>query len=190
MKRQSTFVYILRLALTLLAITAVTAALLAGVNALTADRIAAIHAQKARDAVLSVLPDGENAVKLDNYPDGTGMVRAVYASASGYAIEVAPTGFGGEIRMMVGISPKGTVLGVSIISHTETAGLGAVAGANSVKGQTFRSQFNDTEGVLAVTKDGGEIDALSGATITSRAVTQGVNAALACAEQLNKEAAA
>ena len=77
--------------------------------------------------------------------------------------------------MMVGIV-DGKVSGISIISHTETPGLGAVAAAQNAKGEAFRGQFVGQEGVLAI---GNQIDAMSGATITSNAVVTGVNAALA-----------
>jgi electron transport complex protein RnfG len=86
--------------------------------------------------------------------------------------------------MAVGVDGAGQVTGVQIISHTETSGLGANAAANSAAGQSFRDQFLGATGQLAVTQDGGTIDALTGATMTSRAVTQGVNAALACAAAL------
>ena len=75
---------------------------------------------------------------------------------------------------------KGKVLGIAVVSHTETSGLGAVAAANNSAGQAFRDQFVGASGAVAVTKDGGQIDAITGATVTSRAVCEGVNAALAC----------
>lgn len=185
MKKTSMFRYILRLAGTLLLITSVVAALLAWVNSITESRIAETKAQKTINAIAAVLPDAETAQALDSFPDDTGLVTAVYTSDSGYAIQVVPTGFGGGITMMVGVNKDGSVLGVSVVSHTETAGLGAVAGAKTAKGQAFRDQYVGMTGTLAVTKDGGAVDSISGATITSRAVTQGVNAALDCAASLN-----
>ena len=179
---KSTPVYILRLALTLLVITSVVAAALAGVDAVTAPKIAAITAQKTQDAIAAVLPGGGE--QLDSFTDETGLVQAVYASDTGYAIEVTPAGFDGQITMMVGISREGKVLGIDIISHTETAGLGAVAAAKTSAGERFREQFAGADSALAVSKDGGTIDAITSATITSRAVTAGVNAALACAAKL------
>jgi len=81
---------------------------------------------------------------------------------------------------MVGVGTDGKVLGISIVSHTETAGLGAVAAAQTSAGEAFRSQFVGKSGAVAVSKDGGELDAITGATITSRAICVGVNAALDC----------
>lgn len=174
--------YILRLSLTLLVITAVVAAALAGVNSITAPKIAALNAEKTQQAVEAVLPGGGKL--LESFHDETGIVKEVYASEAGYAVKVTPGGFDKEITMMVGIR-DGKVLGISIISHTETAGLGAVAAAENAAGQAFRDQFAGLSGVLSVTKDGGQVDAITGATITSRAVVEGVNAALACVVPIN-----
>lgn len=109
-----------------------------------------------------------------HFPDP--LVSKVYqAGDAGYVVQVAPSGFGGVLDVMVGVNTDGTCSGVSIISHSETSGLGA----NATK-EDFRSQFEGKSNV-AVTKDGGDIAALTGATITSRAVCDGVNAAIAAA---------
>ena len=184
MKTKNTPLFIARLALTLFVICAVVAILLALVNQVTAPRIETINAEKATKALSAVLSDADQATKLDTFQDHTGIVQAVYVSPSGYAIEVTPTGFGGTIDMMVGVSKDGKVLGVSIISHSETPNLGAVAASGNSKGQAFREQFIGLSGALAVSKDGGSVDAITSATITSRAVTSGVNAALECAGKL------
>ena len=182
MKKESTGKYVFRLAFTLFAITAVVAMCLAAVNGVTEQRIADTKAEKARQAVEAVLPGGGEELKT--FEDETGLVSRVYVSDAGYAMEVNPSGFGGPITMMVGVSREGEVLGVSIVTQTETAGLGAVAAAKTSVGAAFRDQFRGMTGVLAVKKDGGSVDAITGATITSRAVTEGVNAALACAAGL------
>lgn len=169
--------YILRLALTLLIITALAAAGLAGVNMITKDKIAENNRLKTQAALEEVLP---GATDMDIVDKGSGIIQAVYApsassSVQGYAVQVAPTsGFGGEIVIMVGIDAEGKVCGISIVSHAETPGLGAVADAATPAGETFRNSFTGKNGELTV----GDIDALSGATITSKAVVDGVNAAL------------
>ena len=178
MKTESMVKYVARLAITLLLITSLVAAALAGVNAITAPIIAQINYQKTQDAIEAVLPGGGESVP---FTDDSGWVSTVYKSETGYAVEVTPTtGFDGDISMMVGIDLQGNVLGISVISHTETAGLGAVAAAKTSAGEAFRGQFVGTSGSVSVTKDGGTIDAITGATITSRAICDGVNAALAC----------
>ena len=195
MKKQSNIAYILRISLTLLVITAVVAALLAGVNKITKDKIAAIKKEKTDKAIAEVIPlPGRVEIEEVPFTDESGLVKKVYQPLLNtpsdpdpvfvYAVEVVPSGFDGEITMMVGIDKNGKVLGISIISHTETAGLGAVAAANNAKGEAFRNQFVDMSGSVAVTKDGGQVDAITGATITSRAICDGINAALACVEKL------
>ena len=164
---------ILRLVITLFLITAVVAAALAGVNTITKDAIAANQEKKTQDALAVVLPDAGNLEKVALSGD-TGIVSEVYTDGASYAVKVLPGGFDGEITMMVGIA-DGKITGISVISHTETPGLGAVAAAQNAKGEAFRGQFVGQSGELAV---GDQIDAMSGATITSNAVVTGVNAAL------------
>lgn len=179
--KKASVAYILRISLTLLLITGVVAALLAGVNMITAPIIAAANEAKTQETVNAILPGGGTPV---TFADETGLVVNVYASDTGYAVQVKPSGFDGQIDMMVGIGKDGNILGISIISHTETAGLGAVAAAENAKGEAFRDQFIGMSGSVSVTKDGGEVDAVTGATVTSRAICDGVNAALACVANL------
>ena len=176
MKTESNVMYILRLALTLLAITAVVAAALAGVNSITAPAIAELNAQKTQEAIQLVLPGGGEEV---DFP-AADLVAKVYKGENGYAVQTTPGGFDNTITMMVGVDNQGKVLGISIIKHTETAGLGAVAAAGTPAGENFRGQFVGASGSVSVTKDGGTMDAITGATITSRAICVGVNAALDC----------
>ena len=174
MKTESTVKFVLRLTLTLLLITGVVAAALAGVNAITKDAIAANQEKKTQEALAVVLPEAGDLQKVELTGD-TGIVSEVYTDGTSYAVKVLPSGFDGAITMMVGIS-DGSVTGISVISHTETPGLGAVAAAQNAKGEGFRGQFVGQSGTLAV---GDQIDAMSGATITSNAVVTGVNAATA-----------
>ena len=179
MKTESTALYVLRLAVTLLVITAVVAGLLAGVNSVTKPVIDQLNAEKTQKAIETVLEGGYHTV-IEDYADATGLVSKVYQGDNGYALEVTPGGFDNTITMMVGVANDGTVTGISVISHTETAGLGAVAAASTSAGESFRGQFVGMGGSVSVTKDGGEVNAITGATITSRAVCVGVSAALAC----------
>jgi electron transport complex protein RnfG len=161
-----------RLIIVLFLISAITALCLGLVNYITKDRIAEIKAEKTAAAMEEVLP--ADSYEEVSYTGGDSLVAKVYkAGDAGYVVEVLPSGFGGAIDMMVGVDASGTVTGVSIIDMSETSGLGA----NASK-EEFRSQFVGATGSVAVTKDGGTIDALTGATVTSRAVSNGVNAAL------------
>ena len=179
MKTESNVMYVARLALTLFIIAAVVAACLAGVNAVTKPVIDELNAQKTQEAIEKVLPGGYEE-EITGYADASGIVSKVYKGANGYALEVLPGGFDNTITMMVGVDFDGNVLGISLVSHTETAGLGAVAAENTTKGESFRSQFVGQSGSVSVIKDGGTLDAITGATITSRAICVGVNAALDC----------
>lgn len=179
MKQESTAKFVMRLTLTLLIIATIVAALLAFVNQLTAPIIAQANQEKIMKAIEVVLPGGYET-EITDFSDETGLVSKVYKGQNGYAVEVAPSGFDGAITLMVGIDLEGKVLGISVVSHTETAGLGAVAAAKNAAGEAFRGQFIGQSGAVAVTKDGGVIDAITGATVTSRAICDGVNAALDC----------
>ena len=187
MKQKSSAKYILQLALTLLLITGVVAAALADVNSLTASRIYKNKQLKSWEAIQKVLPEGAIISEETEITDSSGIVKTLYTSTKGYAVEVVPNGFGGAITMLVGISFEGKVLGIAVVSQTETAGLGAVVAADSQAGENFRSQFVGLSGAVAVTKDGGDIDSVAGATISSRAVVAGVNAALSCVANLNQQ---
>ena len=169
--------YVLRLAGTLFLITAIVAMALAAVNSVTAPAIAQLNYEKTQAAIQAVLPGGGDEI---DFTDDTGLVSVVYKGEAGYAVQVAPGGFDGPITMMVGVDFEGNLLGISVIKHTETAGLGAVAAAKTSAGEAFRGQFVGLSGSVSVTKDGGQIDAITGATITSRAVCVGVQAALDC----------
>lgn len=183
MKQESNLRYTLRLTLTLLLISAVVAGALALVNQLTKPVIEQANIAKTQKAIEAVLPGGYDT-QITNFTDETGLVTKVYQGSQGYALEVQPSGFDGTVVLMVGVDFDGKVLGISVVSHSETAGLGAVSAADTAAGQAFRDQFIGQSGQVAVTKDGGTIDAITGATVTSRAICEGINAALACVASL------
>ena len=172
---------IVQLVIILFAISAITALLLGLVNMVTAPVIAENARIKNEKAMNAVLPaSGYTEVA---YTGDDANVMKVYEAndGAGYVVQVeCPGSFGGGLQAMVGVNADGSVSGVEIVKTAETSGLGANAGKDAFKGQ-----FAGLSGTIAVTKDGGTIDALSGATITSRAVANGVNAALACAAKLS-----
>ena len=178
-KSKSTGAYVLRLTLTLFLITTIVAGLLGLVNYVTADTIAEQIAQKAENAMRQVL-EADGYEPLD-VPEDSAVTAAYRAGDRGYVVRVAPNGFGGAIDMMVGVDVSGAVTGVAIVSQSETASLGA----NCTR-EDFRAQFTGKTGTLSVSKDGGEIEALTGATVTSRAVTEGVNTALEFVQEVLK----
>ena len=143
------------------------------------DLKAILDNEKIKEAMAEVLP-ADSYVEIPYLNESGSPVKAIHmADDKGYVVQVAPSGFGGLIEMMVGVDNEGKCTGVSIVSMKETAGLGAKASK-----EDFRAQFVGQGVDVAVTKDGGKIDALTGATITSRAVADGVAAAIEAVEAL------
>lgn len=172
---------ILRPAAVLFAICIAVSAALAGTNLLTKDKIAEAQAQKAEESRKIVLPEADS-FEVQN----AGQPEEHYAGlqggeAVGYVYETEAKGYGGTVRVMTGISTKGTITGVVILSHSETPGLGANAERESFREQ-YRQPVNDLAGGLSIVKfqapREGEIQAMTGATITSTAVTNAVNQAI------------
>jgi len=160
----------------LLIVAAIASLVLGGVNLMTEGRIETLAEEKMTNAMQAVLP-------ADSYADtgyaDDGEVNAVYAASSGgWVAQVTESGSQGLITLMVGVSPQLSCTGISVTESSETAGLGAVASQASEKGEAFRAQFVGVSGTVAVTKEGGTIDAIAGATITSKAISRAVTAAL------------
>lgn len=172
-KSQSTLGYIVKLGLILLIITAVVAALLGAVNSITKDKIAAINAQKVADAI-SLVIDSEAQPESVTDPDAPGEIIAIYKMGTdGYAIEAVVSGSQGSIDMMVGVAPDSTITGISIVSHSETAGLGAVYADATDKGVAFRESFVGQSGTISAA----DVDYKSGATISANAICKGASIA-------------
>ncbi|MGE4282686.1 MAG: RnfABCDGE type electron transport complex subunit G [Clostridia bacterium] len=187
---------IIRLGAILCAITFAVALILALGNLATEDKIIELTKQAQNDARKAVLPSASEfeEVKVEGLGDGEyKTVKSVFAGKSdgnvvGYSIGVAPNGFGGAIDMIVGIDNAGKITGITIVNFAETPGLGTRADEPK-----FKDQYagKSTDNSLAVIKNGtpkdNEIVAISGATITSNAVTEGVNSAIEVVkEKLNK----
>ena len=106
--------------------------------------------------------------------------------AIGAAVEASANGFGGALTVLVGFDTEGNIIDYSLLSHTETPGLGSKAADWFKKGAKGDiTGKNPGEKTLSVTKDGGEIDAITASTITSRAFLQAVNNAYAA--YMNKQ---
>jgi len=168
----------------LLVITAVSGGVLGLVYGMTKDAIAQVDQKKNEAAIQAVLPlEGEITYKADtlkyNYEgaDLTFPCNLAYdanGNFQGAAIKTSEGGFGGKIDMMVGFLADGTIKGTSVLSHAETPGLGA-----NMTGK-FKDQFVDKNPAnykLIVKKDGGDVDAITAATITSRAFSKAVDKA-------------
>lgn len=166
---------------TLFVICLISAFLLGLTNSVTDPIIEKLEAeteQKSRQTVFAAAESFGEPVILD---DGTSIVSALNEKGDtiGYVVVNSEKGYGGDISVMTGVDIDGKVTGINILSHEETAGLGANATSES-----FRSRFEGLVAGITVSKDkDGEnsVDALTGATITSRAVVRAVNAAIEAA---------
>ena len=184
---------ILQLVVSLTIISAVCAAVLAFVNKCTKDRIANLTTEKTAAAAKAVLPSSVTALDKKADPSDpslevvVGYADAAKTKVTGYAAPgLSKKGYGGEIRLMVGLTPDRKVVTYRPLAANETPGLGAKLGD-----QEFSKQFNDKNGTsLKVKKDGGEIDAITGATITSRAVCEASADACARVDRIEGKAGA
>ena len=183
---------ILKLTFVLFLICAIVAAVLGGVNELTKDRIAQLQKEKTEAAFNAVLPSEEGYTDVELKPfqvtaNGQKIKINSIARANngkGFVVEATFGGAQGNITMVVGVNKAGKCTGISITEHSETSGLGANAASTAEVGVNFRAQFKGQDASVALAKEGGKIDALSGATITSRSVTNAVKAAIEAVQTL------
>ena len=168
---------ILQLILSLTLISAVCAAVLAIVNNATKERIANLATLKANNAARAVLPASVKAIEPVKDPADASLTAFIgYADdaktqIAGYAVPgLTAKGYGGNIRLMVGLNPDRTVISYQVLAAAETPGLGS-----NLTTPAFIARFKDQPAAsVKVTKDGGKIEALTSATITSRAVCDAV----------------
>jgi electron transport complex protein RnfG len=177
-----------KLALILFLITAISATVLAVSNDITAPKIAEADALKDENAKREILPDGEEFKPLDE-----GKLKAIQSSHSniseiyeayssghivGYTIKMTTNGYGGEIEFMIGVSTEGRIMGINILNHGETPGLGA-----NITKAYFTNSFKNksTDGEITASKEPSgdtEVQALTSATRSTDAILDGVNTAL------------
>ena len=190
--------FILKVAGTLTVIALVVAALLGVVNNVTKDKIAEQDAENTRIAMSAVTPEGSE------FGDKMDISDAVAAAASaqggkivemypmtnggadaGYVVKVSASGSQGTITMMVGVDANKAITGISVISHSETSGIGTKVVGNEPNsaGEPVLDQFvgMSGSGSLVVGKN---VIAVSGATVSTKGITMGANAALAAVEAL------
>lgn len=163
----------------LTAICLVCASLLGVVSHFTKPRIDQIKAAKVNSGIKAVLPGFDNVPSEQMFVvDGCEVYPATLGGTPvGWAVKVAPSGFGGPIQMLVGFTPDGTVYNTSVLSHTETPGLGAKISDPQSSPRTMIVGKNPAQTKIAVSKDGGDIDAITASTITSRAFLSGIEKA-------------
>lgn len=176
MKKLESTWYNMALVLTLIAVVA--GAALGYVNELTKGPIEQIKAQQLADGIKKVLNAQELKVEEpQTMEDGT----VLYQTDKGTAIKVSdPNAFGGTLTVLVGFDVKGVIQGYQVLETSETPGLGAKADTwFQTGGKGCIVGVNPAEKNLTVKKDGGEVDAITASTITSRAFLRCVNKAYA-----------
>ena len=156
----------------------VCAAVLGGVYVLTEEPIKAAAEAEAKAAIAKVLPsepadaqisEAQSKDELEYY------IQSADSTVIAYAVKSTVVGFGGPLTIMVGVLPDGTVYNTSVLAHLETPGLGAKC---TEEESQFRTQWKGYKGSFAVKKDGGDVDAITASTITSRAYTKAVKQAV------------
>lgn len=184
--------------LSLVAITIIAGVCLAFVHELTLDTIAAAEAEERAASYREVFPEAADFVGagafgiqdvMPDLPTGVSIGEALFAvDGNGERIgcvvsATSANGYGGDIVLSVGIDVTGTITGMKVTSMSETSGLGS-----HCTDESFREQFKGIAGEVIVTKTGrtqpNEIDAISGATFTTNAVTEAVNGALKTWEEM------
>mgnify|MGYP000264871094 CR=1 FL=1 len=190
--------FILKVAGTLTVIALVVAALLGVVNNVTKDKIAEQDAENTRIAMSAVAPEGsEFGDKIEVTDDmvaaaatQSGKILELYpvtngGAEAGYVMKISASGSQGTIVMMVGVDANKAVTGVSVVSHSETSGIGTKVVGNepNAAGVPVLDQFIGMSGAGSLVV-GKNITAVSGATVSTKGINTGVNAALAAVEAL------
>lgn len=192
--------FILKVAGTLTAISLVVAALLGFVNSITKDKIAAIDAEKTRIAMSAVTEEGsefgdkmelsEEAVAAASAQGGSKLMELYPVTkdgaAAGYVMKISASGSQGSIVMMVGVDADKAITGISVVSHSETSGIGTKVVENKPNsaGEPVLDQFIGKSGEPGSLVVGSNITAISGATVSTRGIAAGANAALAVVDTL------
>ena len=166
----------------LLGICMVVALLLGVVNAITEPIITQMQAEKTAAAMSQVL-QADDYEKIDvQIENVTALYRALSGGQQiGYVVEVTSSGFGGVMSLVVGVDMNGAVTGVSVTKNAETKNIGTKV----VGDQSVLDRFIGMSGTITVNTGANRFDGITGATVTSKAVTAGVNTALDAVASLN-----
>lgn len=191
---------LINMVVVLVAVAIITGGLLAWVNQVTSGPIQQQDELALANGIKSVMglstltvSANDTVVQQTDGKESTFIIHKVNDAQGkfvGAAIESTSMGFGGELKVLVGFDANGKVLGYTLLQHAETPGLGAKAdrwfqkdGKGSIIGRDMKSA-----GRLSVNKDGGDVDAITASTITSRAFLKAVNNAYAAYDQQHASA--
>lgn len=190
---------VLKYGIVLFLISVVCTLLLALTNEITAPVIAQKNEEKNIEAQQEVIPEATSFVSVDDLDEikseieDSDIIETIDTAYDGdtivgYTVKTTPNGYGGKIELLTGVDTEGTISGIVVLDQSETAGLGARSTEDSFQAQYRGLEIDEP---ITVSKSGeasgNQINAISGATITSNAVTKGVNvsaeAVLALEEQ-------
>ena len=177
---------LLNMTLVLTGVAVIMGGILAYVNHLTEGPISEQKQQALADGIKTVMVCDDIVVaKTDtvrqNDAKGKELVYIIYQTKDaqgkdlGAAVESTTNGFGGDLKVLVGFNPEGNILGYTLLEHAETPGLGAKADKWFQKGEKGDIIGKSPAEPLTVSKDGGQVDAITASTITSRAFLMAVN---------------
>lgn len=180
-KKESSFT---NMVLTLFVVSLIASAALGGVFVLTEEPITQAMTAKKNLAIKRVVPDFDNQPSLEYFSVWMSKDSVYFYPAKqgdeivGYAIETfTNNGFGGKIKLLAGFKPDGTVYNIAVLEHKETPGLGTKMMKSEDDWSVQFNGRNPGDYNMTVTKDGGEIDAITASTITSRAFCEAVQTA-------------
>lgn len=165
-------------------------AVLAAVYAVTKDPIDRTNANILKESIGAVLPEGGELSGANAIEVG-GQLSEYYVSTSegvpvAYAIKSSTVGFGGPLTLMVGITADGKIYNTSVLAHSETPGLGAKCTTDEHFMTQFKG-FDPAQKMLTVKKDGGDVDAITASTITSRAYSTAIKNAVDAFQKIKGE---
>lgn len=178
----------LKLGMILFLITAICTGLLGAVNQITTPIIDRNNITAEQEAMKALLTDATDFTQIEDITDET--IKKLFIATSGdscvgYIVKMEPVGYGGAMAVLIGLNAEKKVEGIQILSHSETPGFGANATKDS-----FLMQFQDRSVPLEVVKttpQENEVEAITGATITSKAIVDSVNAAAAFVNEHQEE---
>ena len=187
---------LMNMVIVLTGVTVIAGALLGYVNELTKGPIAEANAKALSDAIALVVPGFDNnPAEAPESIELNGATYKIYKATKGgefigAAVESSANGFGGALNVLVGFDKEGNIIDYSLLSHAETPGLGSNAADWFKKDQKGDiTGKNPGKGALVVKNDGGEVDAITASTITSRAFLNAVNNAYAAYSGQNVDGA-
>lgn len=190
-KKESTFK---NMTIALFVITAVAGLALSAVYSVTKEPIAASQKAKINNAIKMVIPEFESILDTVLMPDeGKDSIRIHRllkgTESSGVAVQTyTDEGFSGRFTLMVGFMPDGAISNIEVLEHKETPGLGTKMALPAFKDQFKGVKLSDLPGEkIQVKKDGGQVDAITAATISSRAFCDAVNRAYATHKKGEKQ---